>query len=211
MATLTEYLRFVVTLTAVVDPFLAIPFFIAFTGDRTAADRARLARVVAITVFLVLTIAVLVGEALLQLIGASLPAFRVGGGLVLLLMALAMLNAEAGGVRHSPAEAQELKTRDVSGVVPIAIPLLAGPGAISTSIIAAEHVSLAHQVLLIVCIALVCIVSWAALSRAHTIATHLSLTALNVATRILGLLLAAMAVQTMAEGLKGLFPGLAGP
>src|SRR5690242_8337039 len=131
MATLTEHLRFGGTLTSVVDPFLAIPFFIAFTRDRTAGDRARLARVVAVTVFLVLTIAVFVGETLLQLIGASLPAFRVGGGLVLLLMALAMLNAEAGGVRQSQAEAQELKTRDVSGVVPIAIPLLAGPGAIS--------------------------------------------------------------------------------
>lgn len=210
MGSLTEYLRFVVTLTAVVDPFLAIPFFLAFTRAQSAEDRARLARVVAVTVFLVLAFATVLGDALLKLIGASLPAFRVGGGLVLLLMALAMLNAEAGSVRQSEAEAHELETGDVSGVVPLAVPLLAGPGAISTSIIAAERGGLAHQLAIILCIALVCVMSWIVLSRAHAIAARLSLTALNIATRILGLLLAAMAVQTMAEGLKGLLPGLAG-
>jgi multiple antibiotic resistance protein len=210
MGQLTEYLRFVITLTAVVDPFLAVPFFIAFTSTHTVYDHARLARVIAITVFLVLASATFLGEALLQLIGASLPAFRVGGGLVLLLMALAMLNAQAGGVRQSQAEAQEFETGEVNGVVPLAIPLLAGPGAISTSIIAVGHGGLAHQLAIIGCIAVVCVVSWIVLSRAHVIATRLSLTGLNIATRILGLLLAAMAVQTMAEGLKELLPGLKG-
>ena len=210
MANLTEYLRFIVTLSAVVDPFLAVPFFIAFTATHGAEDRARLARVVALTVFVVLASATFLGEALLNLIGASLPAFRVGGGLVLLLMALAMLNAQAGGVRQSQAEAQEFETGDVSGVVPLAIPLLAGPGAISTSIIAAERGGFTHQLAIIGCIAFVCVLSWAVLSRAHVIATRLSLTGLNIATRILGLLLAAMAVQTMAEGLKELLPGLGG-
>ena len=210
MGSLTEYLRFVVTLTAVVDPFLAVPFFLAFTSTYSAEDRGRLARVIALTVFLVLASAAFLGEALLHLIGASLPAFRVGGGLVLLLMALAMLNAQAGGVRQSQAEAHEFETGDVSGVVPLAVPLLAGPGAISTAIIAAERDGLAHQFAVIGCIAIVCLVSWAVLSRAHAIATRLSLTGLNVATRILGLLLAAMAVQTMADGLKELLPGLVG-
>ncbi len=209
MASLTEYLRFVVTLAAVVDPFLAIPFFLSFTQGRGDEDRARLARISAITVFLVLAFSAFLGEALLRLIGASLPAFRVGGGLVLLLMALAMLNAEAGKVRQSDAEAYELQSGDVSGVVPIAVPLLAGPGAISTSIIAAEQGGFAHQLVIVGCIGLVCLLSWFALAQAHAIATRMSLTALNIATRILGLLLAAMAVQTIAEGLKGLLPGLA--
>lgn len=209
MGSLTEYFRFIVTLTAVVDPFLGIPFFIAFTRSHSAADRARLARVVAITVFLVLASATVLGDALLKLIGASLPAFRVGGGLVLLLMALAMLNAEAGSVRQSEAEAHELESGDVSGVVPLAVPLLAGPGAISTSIIAAERGGVVHELAILLCIALVCVMSWIVLLRAHAIAQRLSLTGMNIATRILGLLLAAMAVQTMAEGLKGLLPGLA--
>ena len=208
MGDFTEYLRFVVTLTAVVDPFLAVPFFIAFTATHTPQDRARLARVIALTVFLVLASATFLGDALLHLIGASLAAFRVGGGLVLLLMALAMLNAEAGGVRQSQAEAREFEVGDVSGVVPLAIPLLAGPGAISTSIIAAEGAGLAHQLAITGCIALVCLLSWGVMLQAHAIAARLSLTGLNIATRILGLLLAAMAVQTMAEGLRELLPGL---
>jgi len=210
VGSLTDYLRFTVTLTAVVDPFLAVPFFLSFTAARSDAERRVLARVVALAVFAVLAIAVFVGEALLGLIGASLPAFRVGGGLVLLLMALAMLNAQAGGVRQSQAEARELEAGAVSGVVPLAIPLLAGPGAISTSIIAAEAGGLVHQAMVVVCIGVVCLVSWAVLRRAHQIETSLGTTGLNIATRILGLLLAAMAVQTMAVGLKELLPGLAG-
>jgi len=210
MQELNDYLRFVVTMMAVVDPFLAVPFFIAFEGARTEEQRKALARVVAITVFIVLAVSGVVGESLLLLIGASLPAFRVGGGLVLLLMALAMLNAQAGGVRQSKAEAAELEEGELRGVVPLAIPLLAGPGAISTTIIAAERGGIAHLAVLTGCIALVCLVTWWALRQAHAIADRLGVTGLNIATRILGLLLAAMAVQTMAEGLRALFPGLAG-
>jgi len=210
MQELNDYLRFVVTMMAVVDPFLAVPFFIAFEGARTEEQRKALARVVAITVFIVLAVSGAVGESLLLLIGASLPAFRVGGGLVLLLMALAMLNAQVGGVRQSQDEAHQLKSGEASGVVPLAMPLLAGPGAISTTIIAAEKGGAAHLAVLTGCIALVCLVTWWALRQAHAIADRLGVTGLNIATRILGLLLAAMAVQTMAEGLRALFPGLAG-
>jgi MarC family membrane protein len=203
-----DYLRFFVTLTAVVDPFLAVPFFLAFTASRGDAERRRLAQVVAFTVFVVLALSVFIGEALLNFIGASLPAFRVGGGLVLLLMALAMLNAQAGSVRQSKAEAQEMQEGELQGVVPLAMPLLAGPGAISTSIIAAEGGGLAHQGMIVLCIAAVCLLAWLVLGAAHRIAARMGTTGLNVATRILGLLLAAMAVQTMAVGLKALFPGL---
>ncbi len=210
MANVTDYLRFIVTLTAVVDPFLAVPFFIALTSTRTRDDTLRLARHIALTVFGVLACSTFLGETMLEYIGASLPSFRVGGGLVLLLMALAMLNAEAGPVRQSTAEADELQAGEVRGVVPLAIPLLAGPGAISTSIIAAERGGLVHKVVVVGCIALVALVSWLILSKANAISKRLSRTSLNVATRILGLLLAAMAVQTMAEGLRELLPGLGG-
>ncbi|MFO7189182.1 MAG: MarC family protein [Pseudomonadota bacterium] len=209
MASFTEYLRFFVTLTAVVDPFLAIPFFLVFTRGYSAEQRVRLARIVAVTVFIVLALAAFFGEAILELIGASLPAFRVGGGLVLLLMALAMLNAQPGRVRQTDDEMSEAESGVVSGVVPIAFPLLAGPGAISTSIIAVGQGGFVHRLAIVFCIGLVCLVSWGALAHAHAIAARVSRTALNVATRILGLLLAAMAVQIMAEGLKELLPGLA--
>ncbi len=206
---LQDYLRFTVTLVAVLDPFLAVPIFLGVAAAREPAGRRRLVHAVTITVFAVLAGTAIFGEALLTLIGASLPAFRVGGGLVLLLMALAMLNAQAGGVRQSKAEAEELESGDPSGVVPLAVPLLAGPGAIGTTIIAAQPGGVAHVAGLIVCIALVCALLWWILRVAEPIGSRLGTTGLNIATRLLGLLLAAIAIETMAVGLKALLPGLA--
>lgn len=209
MTSWQEYLRFLVTLTAVLDPFLAVPIFLALTAERSAAQRAALVRVVVITVFAVLAVCALLGEAILTLIGASLAAFRVGGGLVLLLMALAMLNAVAGGLRQSREEAAEVESGELSGVVPLAVPLLAGPGAISTTVIAAQKGGAAHLGAILGCIAAVSVLTWVVLRGADAIGGRLGTTGLNIATRLLGLLLAALAIQTMAEGLKELFPGLA--
>jgi multiple antibiotic resistance protein len=204
-----EYLRFVVTLTAVLDPFFAVPIFVGVTAGERLRDRLRLANAVTLTVFLILAGSAFFGERLLRVMGASLPAFQVGGGLVLLLMALAMLNAQAGEIRQTRAEARELKSGEYSGVVPLAVPLLAGPGAIGTTIIAAQAGGVAHGAALVACIALVCALLWVMLRLAPGIAGRMGTTGLNIATRLLGLLLAAIAIQTMAEGLRVLFPGLA--
>jgi multiple antibiotic resistance protein len=203
-----EYLRFIATLTAVLDPFLAVPIFLSVTASREPASRRRLANAVTATVLVVLTGAAIFGEALLKLLGASLPAFQVGGGLVLLLMALAMLNAQVGGMRQSRAEEEELESGVYSGVVPLAVPLLAGPGAIGTTIIAAQAGGIAHVSALLGCIALVCAFLWGVLRLADAVGQRMGQTGLNIATRLLGLLLAAIAIETMADGLKALFPGL---
>jgi len=205
-----EYLRFFVALAAVLDPFLAVPIFLTLTASQGARERVVLVRVVAVTVFAVLAASALLGETVLTAIGASLAAFRVGGGLVLLLMALAMLNAQAGGVRQSQAEAAEVEAGEVKGVVPLAVPLLAGPGAISTTIIAAQSGSgAAHFGAILACIFLVSLLTWIVLRAANAIGERMGTTGLNIATRLLGLLLAALAIQAMAGGLKELFPGLA--
>jgi multiple antibiotic resistance protein len=210
VSALQEYLRFFVTLTAVLDPFLAVPIFLTVTASQSVRARVVLVRVVSITVFVVLAASALLGDTILTAVGASLSAFRVGGGLVLLLMALAMLNAQAGGVRQSEEEAAELEAGELKGVVPLAVPLLAGPGAISTTIIAAEKGAGApHLAAILGCIALVSLLTWVVLRAANHIGSRLGTTGLNIATRLLGLLLAALAIQTMAEGLKELFPGLA--
>jgi multiple antibiotic resistance protein len=206
---LQGYARFLVTLAAVLDPFLAVPIFLALTAEQSNVQRNALVRVVSITVFCVLAASALVGEQLLLFVGASLPAFRVGGGLVLLLMALAMLNAKAGGVRQSDDEQEAVEAGEVRGVVPIAVPLLAGPGAISTTIIAAQSGGAAHLAVILACILIVCALTWVVLALAHPIGARMGTTGLNIATRLLGLLLAALAIQTMAEGLRQLFPGLA--
>jgi multiple antibiotic resistance protein len=206
---LQEYLRYLVTLTAVVDPFLAVPIYLSATAHYDDGRKRRLANAVTATVLAVLAVSAIFGERLLRLMGASLPAFQVGGGLVLLLMALAMLNAKIGEMRQTKAEAAELESGELSGVVPLAVPLLAGPGAISTTIIAAQRGGLAHIAVLLACILLVCFFLWWLLRLADAVGARMGTTGLNIATRILGLLLAAIAIQTMAEGLRILFPGLA--
>jgi multiple antibiotic resistance protein len=122
-----------------------------------------------------------------------------------------MLNAQTGGVRQSPQEANELEAAQTSGVVPLAVPLLAGPGAISTTIIAVQKGGGSLHLLAIVgCIAVICALLWVTLRLAGPIGARLGLTGLNIATRLLGLILTAIAVETMAQGLKQLFPVLAG-
>ena len=209
MTGLQEYLRYLVTLTAVLDPFLAVPIYLSATAHYDDKRKRRLANAVTVTVLAVLAASALFGEGLLRLLGASLPAFQVGGGLVLLLMALAMLNARVGEMRQTREEARELEAGELSGVVPLAVPLLAGPGAISTTIIAAQRGGIGHAAALIGCVALVCVLLWSLLRVAHSVGARMGTTGLNIATRLLGLLLAAIAIQTMAEGLRTLFPGLA--
>jgi multiple antibiotic resistance protein len=202
------YSRFLIGLIAILDPFIAVPIFLAAMAGRSEQERVRTVKVVTFTVFLVLISASLVGELLLTFMGGTLASFRVGGGLVLLLMALAMLNARTGDVRQTAAEAQEIEHGGGAGVVPLAVPLLAGPGSISTVIVASHGGGWLHHVIIAVCIALACAALWLSLKLAGPVGARLGVTGLNIATRLLGLLLAAFANENMATGLKALFPGL---
>ncbi len=204
-----DYTRFLIALFAILDPFIAVPIFLSLTADRNAAERLRAAKVVTITVFAVLTGASIAGEAILQVMGGSLASFRVGGGLVLLLMALAMLNARAGDVRQNAQEAREIEQSSGLGVVPLAVPLLAGPGAIGAVIVASHGGNLLHRLIVLLCIAIACAILLFILRLAASVGRRMGRTGLNIATRLLGLLLAAFAIETIATGLKALFPALA--
>jgi multiple antibiotic resistance protein len=202
------YTRFLIGLIAILDPFIAVPLFLTLTANRSLQEQRRTARVVTFTVLCVLIGASIAGETILKLMGGSLASFRVGGGLVLLLMALAMLNARAGDVRHTADETSAIEQGAGFGVVPLAIPLLAGPGAISTVIVASHGDSLLHRILILGCIALACAVLWVVLALAAPLGRRMGTTGLNIANRLLGLLLAAFAIESMANGLRQLFPAL---
>ena len=207
----TEYTRFFTALFVILDPFAAVPIFLVLTKNYTAAERGRIANIVALTVFLALVIASITGEALLRGMGTSLASFRVRGGIVLLLMALAMLRGQTDTVRTTPAEEAEAEDRHSIAVVPLAIPLLAGPGSISTVIIQMHRLNTEfHGPLIILVIALVCLLLWVVLRMAVSIGKMLGQIGLNVINRLFGLILAAIAVEIMANGLKQLFPVLAG-
>jgi len=206
----TEYTRFFTALLVILDPFAAVPIFLVLTKSYTSVERGKIANISSITVFLVLVVAAITGEALLTGMGTSLASFRVAGGIVLLLMALSMLRAQPDAVRSTPAEEAEAEDKSGIAIVPLAIPLLAGPGSISTVIIqmhrpGAEY----HGLLVILCIALVCLILWVVLRLANRIGKVLGQTGLNIINRLFGLVLASIAIEIMANGLKQLFPVLA--
>lgn len=207
----TEYTRFFIALFVILDPFAAVPIFLALTKTYSENERGRIANITAVTVMIVLVVSALSGDTLLHTMGTSLASFRVGGGIVLLLMALAMLSGQTGAVRTTPEEEAEAEDRNAIAVVPLAIPLMAGPGSISSAIIQMQRSNMEyHGLLVIITIILVCLLLWVVLRLANIIGKALGQIGLNIINRLFGLLLAAISVEIMANGLRELFPVLAG-
>jgi len=157
----------------------------------------------------ILVAAIWGGEAILGFFGISISAFRAGGGLLILMMAIAMLHARQSHARQTPAEADEASEKENIAVVPLAIPLMAGPGAISLVIVDAHQAAnWSDRLILSTGIIAVSIMVWLALKLATPIGKKMGATGLNITTRIMGLLLAAIGVQMLASGLAKLLPGL---
>lgn len=207
----SEYLKILVGLLAIVNPVGAIPIFVTLTGDATPSQRRQLARVVAVAVAAILLTALLLGERLLGFFGITIDAFRVAGGILVLLMAISMLHARQSDVRQTDEEADESTNRASVAVVPLAMPLLAGPGAISTVILYGHRGDqVGHYLMIGGAIVAIALTLWAMLTLVPLLSRHITQTGINIFTRVMGLLLAAIAVEFLANGLKGLFPALAG-
>lgn len=209
MGELSDYVRFLVSLFAILTPFAALPTFLTLTQGETPEQQRLTALTAARTVAGVLIAASLSGDAVLSVLGASIHSFRVGGGLVLVLMSLSMLSAKVSSVQQSAEEAVAVEDRTSSGVVPLGIPLLAGPGAISSVIVEGHRIaSIWHQVGVITCIIVVAAALYWSLRLAVPIGEKLGRFGLNIINRLFGLLLAAIGVEMMAGGLRALFSGL---
>ncbi|ROR29747.1 MarC family protein [Inmirania thermothiophila] len=208
---LAHYGHFLVTLLAVMDPFAAVPVFLALTERQTAPQRRRTAGVTAATVLAVLGLSAVFGEAVLRAMGASLASFRIGGGIILLMMALEMLRARPSQVQQTPEEIAEAGAREQVAVVPLGVPLLAGPGAISAVIIEAHReAGLGHRAAVLLAVALAALLLWATLRLAAPIGARLGHIGISIANRLVGLVLAAIAVEILVGGLRETFPVLAG-
>ena len=205
-----ELAKAALALFAIVDPVGTIPVFLSATQGFTGAQRRLAGRVAAVTVFGVLAAFTLLGEPLLAFFGVRIAAFSVAGGLLLLLLALSMVQAHISPQRQTPEEAREIAGKDSVGVVPLGVPLLAGPGAITHVIVAASVAtgSIAQQSTLFVPIALVAISVWLSFRLAPAIARRLGATGIHVVTRLMGLIIAAISIEMIASGLGKLFPGL---
>ncbi len=206
-----DYLQIFVSVLTIVNPIGAIPLFIGMTAGDTPHKQRAQARTAAIAVGVIMIVAAWVGEPLLRLFGIGLPAFRVGGGILILLLAISMMYAKSSSLRQTPREQLEAAEKENVAVVPLAMPLLAGPGCISTVILNANHAThLRDKAAMHVGIVLTALIVWLALRSAAPIARLLGQTGINIATRLMGMVLAAISIEFIAAGAGQLFPGLVG-
>lgn len=209
MLEFTEYSKIFISLFAILDPVGIIPVIILFTAGMTAAQRSRTGRLASLTVFFILLTALLVGEAVLTFFGISINSFRLAGGILLMIMALKMLN---GNINQLAPETQGLSaddSRSVMAIVPLSTPLLAGPGSISTVILDAHKaVEIAHYLSMTLILALLSLSVWLTFLAAPWVERRMGTLGIDVFTRLMGLVLAAIAVEFIAGGMRGLFPAL---
>lgn len=204
-----DYLKIFMALLIIVNPVSALPLFVSMTASNTETEKKNIARIASFSVAVVLVLAALIGQPILAIFGITIASFKVGGAILILLMAISMMHAAPNREKQTPEEAREAAGKENIAVVPLAIPLLSGPGAISTTIVyATERSSPAHLGMIILCCLLVALATWLALRLATPVSKWLGETGVNIAIRLMGLLLAAVAVEILASGLVVLLPGL---
>jgi multiple antibiotic resistance protein len=194
-----------------VDPFAAIPSFLAITHSADEVRRKRMARKGALTCFIVLTSFAIAGQLIFRMFGITLPAFEVAGGLILLLIGLDMLEARRSPTQETHGDTEEATAKEDAGIVPLGIPMLAGPGAISSVMVLVGQVpSLVGWQMgaILASIALTALVTYWVLAAAGKVRQVMGETGIRILVRIMGLLLVALAMQYFVNGITdlGLIP-----
>ncbi|OOS05482.1 multiple antibiotic resistance protein [Moraxella cuniculi DSM 21768] len=209
-----EIVKIILAFVVLINPSSAVPLFINMSQGYDIHQKRKAARIACATVFITIAFFALFGEILLQGLGISLGSFRVAGGILLFLIALGMMSdgnnpAKPNEDELTSDEPKDLKPLTGSAVVPLAIPMMIGPGGISTVIIYSAQVTDPMRLGLIVlaglCISIFCYVS---LMAADKISQLLGDTGLNVINRIMGIILAALAIEIIVSGLRNIFPAL---
>ena len=203
MSSLVEFA--LITFTSVlfiVDPIAVIPSYLVVTRNETPAQRAKTARRACIAAAVILVAFALGGTRIFQVFGITLPAFRIAGGLILWLVAMDMLHAQRRTQESAP-EILEGEIKEDTALTPLAMPMLAGPGAISTvMVLAAQAQTMPRKLIVHASIVTTAFISWAALRVGERLVQRTGQTGIRVMTRIMGLLLAAIAVQFVISGAR---------
>ncbi len=206
-----QALQLFAALLAIMNPLTVVPIFLALTDGYSAAQRRAVALVASVTVFISLAVVLVGGNGVLHLFGITINDFRVAGGILIFIMSLSLLRATPSRMRHLPEEAIDAQTHENPAFFPLAIPMMAGPGSMTTVILFGnEYTGAGGVAVALVVIALVCLIILLTLSLAHWLAHEVGVTGMNIMTRLMGLILAAVAVGMIFEGLRGAFPVLAG-
>ena len=212
MAEWDQYIKLLAGLLSVVDPIGAIPLFVSLTEHRSSQERRHTAWICAMSVGAALLIAHVGGNFWLKFFGISIPSFQIAGGIVILLMGISMVKATHDSSRNTPEERSESVDKESVAVVPLAIPLLSGPGAMSTVIVNHNlNPSWNYDVLAWGVIATVALVVLVCLLMAEKIADLLGTTGMNVITRVFGLIILSIAVEFITKGVAAVFPILGHP
>jgi multiple antibiotic resistance protein len=191
------------SLFVIVDPLAAVPAFLAMTPDATAEQRLRMARLACGTMAAVLLAFSVSGMFIFKIFGITMPAFQIAASIVLLVIALDMLRVQRSRVQETHEETRAGIEKDDIAITPLAIPMLAGPGAISTTILLQnEAKTIPQHLALYGCIVAVALVSYLTFRLAVRSARWLNPIAMSIAIRIMGLLLAAVAIQFMLNAIK---------
>lgn len=199
------FLAFIV----LINPFAALSIFLDITRHATFAQSRKVAFISASTVFITILCFTLLGDLLLKALGISLGAFRIAGGLLVLLIAISMMNGGGNPAKSTPDKIDGAFNGTASAVVPIAIPMMIGPGGISTVIIYSSSMNHLTGTLMILAVGLLLsIVCYLSLMAAGRLSKFLGETGLNVLNRVMGMLLAAVAVEIILAGMRAIFPHL---
>ncbi len=197
-----------ITVTSVlfiVDPIAAVPSFLVVTQNESAAERKRTALRACVAMALLLVVFAAAGRFIFQAFGITLPAFRIAGGLILWLVALDMVRAQRS-THEGKEELSEGQTKEDVAITPLAIPILAGPGAISTvMVLAGEIRTVSHGLVVYGAVLVTAVVSYVTLRLGERLIELIGQTGIRVMTRIMGLLLAAVATQFILTGIRDSF------
>ena len=194
------------SLFSIVDPFAAVPIFLALVGTQPLPTQARTALRASVTCFVVLTAFALAGGLIFSFFGITLPAFKITGGILLFAVGFEMMRARRSATRGTSEEAREAETKEEVGIVPLGLPILSGPGAIATVIVfVGKARDLEQRASLFVAIAAVSAIALLTLRSAAFVARVLGKTGINIVERVMGLILAAVASQLVIDGLHEAF------
>jgi multiple antibiotic resistance protein len=188
-----------------VDPFAALPTFLAVTEGADAAKRRRIAAKASLTAMIFLSAFAVAGQYIFRLFGITLPAFEIAGGIILLLIGLDMLEAKRSPTQEVSGDAAEAAAKDDVGIVPMGIPMLAGPGAITSVMVLVGQAQTSWQMGAILgAIVVTAAICYLVLGNSYRVARALGDTGIRILVRIMGLLLVALAVQYFVNGMADL-------
>ncbi|GIU47410.1 UPF0056 inner membrane protein [Shewanella sairae] len=205
---LTLYVKFFLGLVAIINPFGLLPVFVSLTSHQTEVERNHTGKVANFAVVVILLVTIFAGQHILNMFSISLSAFRIAGGTLIAIIAMSMLQGKLGEVKRNKEEYREASGMESVAVVPLALPLMAGPGAISSVIVsAAEHNSFENLIGMSITVILFGLLSFTLFRMAPIIFKILGNTGINVITRLMGLLMLSIGIEVIAAGVKGFFPG----